>query len=82
MEIIECDKDVGKVKFIWRAISVQPVRLSEQYEENVREPRRIFHRIDPELLTDKASLIVMENTNFGALPADGNFKIEVYECIS
>jgi len=77
MEIIECDKDVGRVKFVWRAISVQPVSLNEHYEENVRQPQRIFHRIDPELLKDKGSLIVMENTNFGALPADGNFKMEV-----
>ncbi|XP_034251738.1 probable RNA helicase armi [Thrips palmi] len=77
MEIIECDMDIDDMRFSWRAISVSPVHLNEQYEEKIREPQRVFHRIDPELLKNKGSLVVMENTNFGALPSDGNFKIEI-----
>lgn len=78
MEIIECDKEIRKEKVIWRAVKLHPISFTEQYEENVRQPQRIFHRIDPDLLQDKGSLVVMENTNFGALSTDSKQKIEIY----
>lgn len=65
-----------RIGYDWRAISVRPDTICQR-DESEAVHRKSFYRIDPDLLLNKGNIVVQENTQFGALPASDQYKIEV-----